>query len=92
MTRLAERSGIRFERPEESTAAGPAEARGRARDGVRLLVARPGGAEHHAFRDLPDQLSPGDLVVVNNSATVNGEIDAVAGRTAGRAARGRPTR
>jgi S-adenosylmethionine:tRNA ribosyltransferase-isomerase len=79
MTRLAERSGIRFERPEESTAVGPAEAQGRSRDDVRLLVAGPGHVEHHAFHDLPDQLLPGDLVVVNNSATVNGEIDAVRG-------------
>jgi S-adenosylmethionine:tRNA ribosyltransferase-isomerase len=40
------------------------------RDGVRLLVARPDGVVHHRFRDLPDLLEPGDLVVVNTSATV----------------------
>ena len=79
MTKLAERSGIRFERPEKSTAVGPPEAHGRSRDDVRLLVAAPGGITHHAFHDLPDRLLPGDLVVVNNSATVNGEIDAVRG-------------
>ncbi len=45
-----------------------------------LLVARPGRLEHHRFADLADVLEPGDLVVVNNSATVNGEIDAVRGR------------
>jgi S-adenosylmethionine:tRNA ribosyltransferase-isomerase len=80
MTTLRERSGIRFRLPEESTAPAPAEARGAARDDVRLLVARPGRLEHHRFGDLADQLGPGDLVVVNNSATVHGEIDAVRGR------------
>ena len=58
-------------------AAAPAEHRGVPRDGVRLLVARaPGDLRHRAFRELPDELSPGDLVVVNTSATVAGEADA----------------
>ncbi|MEO7351511.1 MAG: S-adenosylmethionine:tRNA ribosyltransferase-isomerase, partial [Marmoricola sp.] len=77
MTVLAERSGIRFERPEESTAAGPPEARGAARDDVRMLVARPDGVHHRRFGDLADQLEAGDVVVVNNSATLNAEIDGV---------------
>ena len=52
--------------------------RGLARDDVRLLVASEAGTIRHArFHDLPEQLAPGDLVVVNNSATVAGEIDAV---------------
>ncbi len=58
-------------------AAAPAEQRGVPRDGVRLLVARgQGELRHRAFRDLPDELAPGDLVVVNTSATVAGEADA----------------
>ncbi|WP_433330566.1 S-adenosylmethionine:tRNA ribosyltransferase-isomerase [Spirillospora sp. CA-294931] len=50
----------------------PPEARGRARDGVRLLTGRrsTGEVTHHAFRELPDLLRPGDLIVVNTSATL----------------------
>lgn len=80
MTTLRERPGIRFTNPDESTAPSPAEERWQSRDDVRLLVARPDGIEHHTFADLVDVLTPGDLVVVNNSATVHGEIDAVRGR------------
>jgi S-adenosylmethionine:tRNA ribosyltransferase-isomerase len=79
MTTLTERSGVRFHMTEESTAPAPPEVRGSSRDDVRLLVARPHGLEHLRFQDLPEQLEPGDLVVVNNSATVNAEIDAVRG-------------
>ncbi len=76
MTILTERSGVRFRDTDESTAAAPPEVRGTARDDVRLLVARPGDLSHHRFADLADVLEPGDVVVVNNSATVSGEIDA----------------
>lgn len=50
----------------------PPEARGRTRDGVRLLVGRRGTAavSHHAFGDLPGLLEAGDLLVVNTSATL----------------------
>ena len=50
----------------------PPEARGIARDGVRLLVSRrrTGEITHHAFADLPGLLLPGDLLVVNTSATL----------------------
>jgi S-adenosylmethionine:tRNA ribosyltransferase-isomerase len=47
----------------------PPENRGLARDGVRLLVATPDGPAHARFRDLPRFLGPGDLLVVNTSAT-----------------------
>jgi S-adenosylmethionine:tRNA ribosyltransferase-isomerase len=71
----------RFPAPREATAPAPAEARGLARDEVRMLVARPAGLAHATFRDLPDQLNPGDLVVFNDSATVNAAMDGVlAGR------------
>ena len=58
-------------------AAAPPEHRGVARDGVRLLVARsPGDIRHRVFRDLADELTAGDLVVVNTSATIAAEADA----------------
>jgi S-adenosylmethionine:tRNA ribosyltransferase-isomerase len=47
------------------------------RDGVRLLVARPGRIEHRRFVDLPALLEPGDLVVVNTSATVPAAVRGV---------------
>lgn len=51
-------------------ASAPPEQRGLARDEVRLLVATPDGLVHARFRDLPRFLAPGDLLVVNTSATV----------------------
>ena len=60
----------RFVLPPGSDAPSPPEHRGTARDGVRLLVARPSGPTHHVFRDLPALLQPGDLLVVNTSATL----------------------
>jgi S-adenosylmethionine:tRNA ribosyltransferase-isomerase len=47
------------------------------RDGVRMLVASPSGVEHARFRDLPDRLEPGDLLVVNTSATLPAALPAV---------------
>jgi S-adenosylmethionine:tRNA ribosyltransferase-isomerase len=59
-------------------AAAPPEARGLARDEVRLLVARrgDGAIEHARFRDLPAFLRPGDVVVVNTSATLPAALPA----------------
>ena len=74
--RIHERPTLTFPQPTEVTAPAPAEARGLARDAVRLLVAGPHGVEHVRFRDLPRFLGPGDLVVFNDSATVPGELDA----------------
>ena len=65
-----------FELPEELAAREPAEARGRRRDDVRLLVSRGESVTHHAFRELPRMLGPGDLLVVNNSATLPAALDA----------------
>ena len=65
----------RFPDPGDRTAALPPEARGLRRDDVRLLVARLSALTEARFRDLPDHLVPGDLVVVNNSATLPGEAD-----------------
>ncbi|GAA2619689.1 S-adenosylmethionine:tRNA ribosyltransferase-isomerase [Actinomadura fulvescens] len=63
---------LEFTLPPALEAHEPPEARGRTRDGVRLLVGRRAGGEvsHHEFRDLPDLLRPGDLLVVNTSATL----------------------
>jgi S-adenosylmethionine:tRNA ribosyltransferase-isomerase len=56
------------------SAAEPPEARGVPRDGVRLLVARSGGVTHAVFADLARFLEPGDLVVVNTSATLPSSV------------------
>jgi S-adenosylmethionine:tRNA ribosyltransferase-isomerase len=53
----------------------PPEAHGVARDGVRMLVARPSGVTHAHFTDLARFLRPGDLVVVNNSGTMAAAVD-----------------
>jgi S-adenosylmethionine:tRNA ribosyltransferase-isomerase len=63
--------------PDHLIAGEPPEARGLARDGVRLLVARSGGVEHARFRDLPNELQPGDLLVVNTSATLPAAVDGI---------------
>ena len=71
MTLILE-TGFDFDVPDELTAHEPAEARGLARDGVRIVVGYKGSmkAEHHVFTDLPDVLTPRDLLVVNNSGTL----------------------
>lgn len=68
----------RFALPDELHATEPPEARGLARDGVRLLVAdgRAGHVAHSRFRDLESFLRPGDLLVVNTSATLPAAVDA----------------
>ena len=65
----------RFEPPDGSDATMPPEARGLARDGVRLAVATPAGTSHARARDLADHLRPGDLLVVNTSATLPAALD-----------------
>jgi S-adenosylmethionine:tRNA ribosyltransferase-isomerase len=61
-----------FELPPALEATEPPEARGIARDAVRMLVSRrrTGEISHHPFTDLPSLLLPGDLLVVNTSATL----------------------
>lgn len=70
------RPATRFTLPGDGEAAEPPERRGLTRDGVRLLVAGPDGVRHRRFRDLPSLLDPGDLVVVNTSATLPAALDA----------------
>ncbi|MGH3280725.1 MAG: S-adenosylmethionine:tRNA ribosyltransferase-isomerase, partial [Trebonia sp.] len=45
------------------------------RDGVRLLVADAAGLRHARFSQLGEFLAPGDLVVVNTSATLAAAVD-----------------
>jgi S-adenosylmethionine:tRNA ribosyltransferase-isomerase len=70
-------SDLDFVLPRELEANEPPEVRGRSRDHVRLLVASGDGSVLHArFTDLPAQLRPGDLIVVNTSATLPAAVDA----------------
>jgi S-adenosylmethionine:tRNA ribosyltransferase-isomerase len=73
-----ERGPLDFELPTELEAHEPPEARGLARDQVRLLVSHVADdrIEHVRFTDLPDVLRPGDLVVANDSATVPAALTA----------------
>jgi S-adenosylmethionine:tRNA ribosyltransferase-isomerase len=56
----------------------PPESRGVPRDRVRLLVSsrREGSIVHSGFSDLPRFLAPGDLLVVNTSATLPAAVPA----------------
>src|ERR1700744_3586053 len=71
---------IEFTLPAELEAHDPPEARGMARDGVRMLVSRgtTGQISHHRFTELPGLLVPGDLIVVNTSGTLPAAVTAVA--------------
>ena len=56
-----------FELPERLIAEHPVEPR----DAARLLVVEPGGGlQHRIFRDLPDLLEPGDLLVLNDTRVI----------------------
>jgi S-adenosylmethionine:tRNA ribosyltransferase-isomerase len=64
--------------PSHLEAGEPPEARGLRRDEVRLLVshADADAIDHSRFSDLPRWLSPGDLLVVNTSGTLNAALAA----------------
>ena len=64
-----------FRLPESGEARVPPEARGLARDEVRLAVVTPGGTRHLRADALPDLLQPGDLLVVNTSATLAAAVE-----------------
>ncbi|MEV6767929.1 S-adenosylmethionine:tRNA ribosyltransferase-isomerase [Nocardia sp. NPDC051030] len=74
-----ELDAIEFSLPDELSATSPPEARGLARDEVRMMVCDGGALTHARFRELPGFLKPGDLVVVNNSATSSAAVDATVG-------------
>lgn len=76
MPTLTESPTTVFTPPAGAFAPGPPEVRDGSRDAIRILVARPSSIVHARFAELPHQLQPGDVVVVNNSATIAGEIDA----------------
>ncbi|MEU5183696.1 S-adenosylmethionine:tRNA ribosyltransferase-isomerase [Streptomyces longwoodensis] len=63
--------------PEELSARVPAEQRGPGlrRDDVRLLVSRGAEVAHHAFREVPELLRAGDVLVVNTSSTLAAAVD-----------------
>ena len=70
-------AAVAFTLPPALEAAEPPEARGLARDAVRLMVAAGAAPLVHArFRDLPAHLRAGDLLVVNESATLPAALPA----------------
>jgi S-adenosylmethionine:tRNA ribosyltransferase-isomerase len=71
-------TGLAFELPRALEATEPPEARGAARDAVRLMVAdaRAEHITHAAFNELPEFLTAGDLVVVNVSQTLPAAVAA----------------
>jgi S-adenosylmethionine:tRNA ribosyltransferase-isomerase len=71
-------NALAFELQPDLEAHEPPEARGVSRDGVRLLLARrdDGAIDHHTFTELPDLLAPGDVVVINVSATIPAAVPA----------------
>lgn len=75
MTALTSVPTTLFRAPTDVTAHAPPEARGLARDDVRLMVGTEETITHTRFRSLPGHLRPGDLVVVNNSATIAAQVD-----------------
>ena len=68
-------SESRFRLPPGSEASVPPEARGLARDEVRLAVATATETNHRRARELPEWLHAGDLLVVNTSATLPAALD-----------------
>ncbi len=75
MTSYVGEAGTSFAVPAELSATVPPEQRGLARDGVRLLVATGRRAVSTSFRHLSRFLCPGDVVVVNTSATRPAAVD-----------------
>ena len=65
-----------FALPTSLEAHDPPEARGLPRDGVRMLVSRRASGEisQHGFADLPGLLLPGDLLVINTTATLPAHV------------------
>ena len=69
---------LAFQLPPELEAGEPPEARGLARDQVRLMVSRYGSDHiaHSRFRDIVRFLDPGDVLVINTSGTLNAAVAA----------------
>lgn len=62
-----------FELPPGLEATAPAADRA----AVRLMVVRPDGIQHARFTDLPHFVAPGDLIVVNISATLPAAVEGI---------------
>ncbi len=60
---------------ERESAGSPPERSGVPRDGVRMMVAAGGEITHARFSDIRTYLSPGDVLVVNVSATIPASLD-----------------
>jgi S-adenosylmethionine:tRNA ribosyltransferase-isomerase len=71
-------TGLDFTLPPELEAGEPPEARGLARDDVRLMVSYRSDDRivHARFRDLPDFLRAGDVLAINTSGTMNAALAA----------------
>jgi S-adenosylmethionine:tRNA ribosyltransferase-isomerase len=69
-----------FTLPPQLEASEPPEARGLARDEVRLMISYQSDDRivHTRFHDLPDFLQVGDVVVINTSGTLNAALNALA--------------
>ncbi len=70
---------ILFDLPPELEASEPPEARGLARDEVRMMISHytNNSVLHTRFRDLPAYLVPGDVLVINTSGTLNAALPAI---------------
>ncbi len=76
---LSELSVLDFALSSELEAKEPPEARGLARDEVRLMVSyiSTNTTVHTQFRHIGDFLEPGDVLVINTSGTLNAALPAV---------------
>ena len=63
--------------PPQLEAREPPEMRGLRRDDIRLMVSNYGtdSIQHTRFRDFPDFLASGDVVVINTSGTLNAAVN-----------------
>ena len=69
---------LAFDLPPDLEASAPPEARGLRRDEVRLMVSyrSTDRVVHTRFRDIGSFLTPGDVVVINTSGTLNAALNA----------------
>jgi S-adenosylmethionine:tRNA ribosyltransferase-isomerase len=70
-------TALDFALPPQLEAREPAELRASGRDDVRMLVSDGDRVTHAHFRELPRFLRPGDLLVLNTSATVPAALTAL---------------
>jgi S-adenosylmethionine:tRNA ribosyltransferase-isomerase len=76
---LSEISSMDFVLPPELEASEPPEARGLARDEVRLMISyrADNRVVHTRFKQLEEYLASGDLLVINTSGTLNAALRAI---------------